>query len=291
MKKVCLLLVLFLLLQSTVFAEADTQQKSLTYTVRELTFTIPSGFEETSVTESELLFTVSSGAQMHVAILDGEGMDLEAAGQMLKYVIPVKGVETELSSVKGLPYVRCSFSDDSSSVYGMAALFLDEAAEDVYILFYISQEHVSLMEKVKWSGILNSVRAPKIYQQALINATPEPTPEPTSEPTTDFDFNAINRNPDKYNGVHFTISGRVLQIIEKEAGEIGTLIGARIATRGRSDDVIYITYVRQSGEDRLLEDDLVTFKAESCGLYTYTSVDNVPITLPWFFLEEIITIK
>lgn len=265
----------------------STPMKS--YTVSDFSFSVPVDFEETSVTESEILFTAPSGAQIHIAILDGTGMDLEDAGEMFKYVIPVQTVQTQISTVNDLPYMRCDFSDDSMGVHGMAAMFLDGTAGDVYILFYISNNEISIMEHISWLKILDSIKAPSIYQQVLAQTTPEPT----STPSPDFDFDAVNRNPDKYRGEYFTIKGHVLQIIESpyEDDPDLTYVEARIATKDNYDNVIYVAYYRKPNEDRILEGDTLTFEAVGYGLCTYTSTQKISITLPLFALTEIISIE
>ena len=126
----------------------------------------------------------------------------------------------------------------------------------------------------------------------LLKSTPEPTPEPILEPTqAPFVFDAINRNPDNYEGQHFIITGRVVQAIEEKDDEHGyTVVGLRVATRGLYDDIIFVIYFREPGQDRILEDDRITFEGEAYGLYTYTSTDDVPITLPLFMLMDVIEI-
>lgn len=121
--------------------------------------------------------------------------------------------------------------------------------------------------------------------------SPTPIPTPTPEPAPLLDFNAVNRNPDKYEGQHFTINGRVLQITEDPYDETdgSVLVGARIATDGYLGDVVYLIYIRYSGEDRLLENDNVTLEGVADGLYSYTSIKDIPVTLPCFILDHIIS--
>lgn len=122
----------------------------------------------------------------------------------------------------------------------------------------------------------------------LLKSTPEPTPEPTQAP---FVFDAINRNPDNYEGQHFIITGRVVQAIEEKDDEHGyTVVGLLVATKGLYDDIIYVVFFREPGQDRILEGDRITFEGKAYGLITYTSVNDVPITLPLFLLMDVIEI-
>lgn len=133
------------------------------------------------------------------------------------------------------------------------------------------------------------------YEHNVIMPTPEPSPTPTPPPILDFD--AVNRNPDKYKDQFFTISGEVVQIVEEPFEDEGgaysdtTLVRARIATKGHYDDMIYVFYYRSPGEDRILEGDKITFEGVGFGLYTYESVEHISITLPLFLLTKVIEIK
>lgn len=133
------------------------------------------------------------------------------------------------------------------------------------------------------------------FDHGAILPTPEPSPTPiptpTPEPAPLLDFNTVNRNPDKYKDQHFTIKGRVLQITEESYSDSSgsVVVGARIATDGNYGDVVYLIYIRYPGEDRLLEDDNVTLEGIAAGLFSYTSISDIPITLPCFHLDHIIS--
>ena len=50
-------------------------------------------------------------------------------------------------------------------------------------------------------------------------------------------------------------------------------------------DTIYVTYIPEDGEDKILEDDIITIWGTSEGDYSYTSVMGSTITLPHIYAE------
>lgn len=102
----------------------------------------------------------------------------------------------------------------------------------------------------------------------------------------DLDFKAISRDPNSYEGKNYKFTGKVLQVLE-ETMENYTYVAMRIATRGNYDDVVYVTYLRDNGEARILEDDRVTVYAECQGLYTYETVMGGTVTLPNFLADTV----
>lgn len=100
------------------------------------------------------------------------------------------------------------------------------------------------------------------------------------------DFKAISRDPDNYKGKNYSFSGKVLQVLE-EASDNLTFVAMRIATKGNYDDVVYVTYIRENGESRILEDDKVTVYGTCMGLYTYETVIGGTVTLPEFMATTV----
>lgn len=109
---------------------------------------------------------------------------------------------------------------------------------------------------------------------------------PVAKVYLDLDFKAISRDPNAYEGKNYKFTGKVLQVMEEES--LGTTyVVMRIATKGNYDNVVYVTYKRDSGASRILEDDKVTVYAVSEGLYTYTTVIGGSVTLPSFEAESV----
>ncbi len=132
--------------------------------------------------------------------------------------------------------------------------------------------------------------------------TTEPTTEEptTQKPTEDpaqvekefkescgtIDFETLSRNPDKYKGNNYKFTGQVIQVIESTWGDTVDLrINVTKEEFEYIDDVmwtdtIYATVEIPEGEDRILEDDIITIYGTCDGMYTYESVLGGSISLP-----------
>ncbi|MBQ8204003.1 MAG: hypothetical protein IJZ75_06980 [Clostridia bacterium] len=118
------------------------------------------------------------------------------------------------------------------------------------------------------------------------NSQPELTYEEEIATYGEIDFETLSRNPDKYKGEKFKFTGEVIQVLEASFGDIVELrINVTKQTYEYIDsvtwtDTIYATVELPDGEDRILEDDIITFYGECKGLYSYTSVLGSKISLP-----------
>lgn len=293
MKRIVLVLFVIILVVSTFSVHAESTHY-VPYTVGSISFLLPDTFDDIGG-DNESIFELPDGSQMRFDMVQTSG-SLDDAVMDFDDSLSFMGVDYSVeTNAQGLPYADCSFSSILLSIYGRAALFLDSDAEIVYSFIIISKHDFADDNALIWRLIVDSVSEPNIARQNR----PTPSPSPTLTPAPDiiatvapatFDFNAINRNPDKYKGERFTITGYVLQIIETEVGS-NTLVRARIATKGGYDDVIYVGYYREPGEDRIIVGDRLTFIGTGGGLYTYTNVDDVSVTLPLFMLEKVLSIS
>lgn len=92
-------------------------------------------------------------------------------------------------------------------------------------------------------------------------------------------YEEISRNPDSVLGDNAMFTGQVIQVLEN-----GRNLEMRIditKTGHGYKDTIYVTYTRKAGEDRILENDIVTIWGWLEGTKTYTSVIGNPVTLPY----------
>ena len=100
-------------------------------------------------------------------------------------------------------------------------------------------------------------------------------------------YKDLARTPDDYTGERIYFKGEVTQVIEGS----GNTVHLRVYTKkGYSiylDDVIYVEYVYESGEPRILEDDIIEMYGEYYGLYTYTTVMGAEMTIPAMIAEYI----
>lgn len=149
--------------------------------------------------------------------------------------------------------------------------------------------------------------AVQAYETTAEPTTEEPTTEEptTEEPTTQkptedpaqvekkfkescetIDFETLSRNPDKYKGNNYKFTGEVIQVVESTWGDTVDLrINVTKEEFEYIDDVmwtdtIYATVEIPEGEDRILEDDIITIYGTCDGMYTYESVLGGSISLP-----------
>lgn len=87
-------------------------------------------------------------------------------------------------------------------------------------------------------------------------------------------YRDIERNPETYNGTHLIVTGKVVQVSE------GWFDTVTLRVEDNNGDVWYITYTRNDGESRILEDDLITCYGECDGVESYTSVLGNQVTIP-----------
>ncbi len=90
------------------------------------------------------------------------------------------------------------------------------------------------------------------------------------------------RYPSKYEGDRVSFSGRVLQVMD---GWSYTIL--RISSRGRWDDVVYVTIDNDDITTPILEDDNVTVYGTYDGNYTYETVMGGSVTIPSVQAERI----
>lgn len=95
-------------------------------------------------------------------------------------------------------------------------------------------------------------------------------------------YKEIARNPDKYTGKQVKFTGEVSQVIESAWGTgVTLLVNVTKDEYGLYDDTIYVDYTpKSSGEERILEDDIITIYGDFEGLTSYTSVLGAKITVP-----------
>lgn len=87
------------------------------------------------------------------------------------------------------------------------------------------------------------------------------------------DYSDVERNPDNYKGEKVKISGKVIQVSEGLLGGV-TL---RVSCNG---NVWYVTYSRDEGESRILENDTITCYGECDGVQSYLTVLGAQVTIP-----------
>ena len=96
-----------------------------------------------------------------------------------------------------------------------------------------------------------------------------------------YTFEQMARNPENFKGTNVKITGEVIQALY---GSEGVDLRVNITKQGSYTtyytDTIYVVYYPEDGEDKILEDDIITIYGTSQGDYTYTSTLGTPVTLP-----------
>lgn len=105
------------------------------------------------------------------------------------------------------------------------------------------------------------------------------------------DYETLARNPDKYKGNKYVLTGKVIQVDESSYSDnVDLRINITKNTNKYTDDVswsdtIYATVEIPKGSDRILKNDVITFWGVCDGMYTYTSVLGSSVSLPKIDIE------
>lgn len=92
----------------------------------------------------------------------------------------------------------------------------------------------------------------------------------------DVDYNSLARNEHDHLGDIVCIKGEIVQVMEGDNG----YAEYRLSCDEFENEVVYLTYQRGEGEDRIIENDKLTVYGISKGLYTYESTLGSEITVP-----------
>lgn len=103
-----------------------------------------------------------------------------------------------------------------------------------------------------------------------------------------YTYEELARNPDKVEGEKVKVTGEVVQTLY-DSGSVDLRVN--ITKEGNYStyytDTIYVVYYPEEGEDKILEDDIITIWGTAKGDYTYTSTFGASVTLPIVFAEYI----
>ncbi len=92
-------------------------------------------------------------------------------------------------------------------------------------------------------------------------------------------YKELARNPDNVKGTNVKLVGEVIQVMEGSSYN-SIRLNITKGSYGYYSDTIYVTYTPVSGEDKILEDDIITIWGTTEGDCSYTSVMGATITLP-----------
>lgn len=99
---------------------------------------------------------------------------------------------------------------------------------------------------------------------------------------TGITYNQLARTPNDYKGKKAKFTGKVIQVLE---GDKETDL--RIAVNGNYDTVLFVGYDPKITNTRILENDNVTVKGTSIGIYSYQSTIGGKISIPGMWTDRI----
>lgn len=96
-----------------------------------------------------------------------------------------------------------------------------------------------------------------------------------------YTFEQMARNPQNFKGTNVKLTGEVVQVM---TDSYSTNLRVNITKKGNYStyytDTIYVIYHPESGEDKILEDDIITIYGTSQGDCSYKTVMGSEVTLP-----------
>lgn len=95
-----------------------------------------------------------------------------------------------------------------------------------------------------------------------------------------YKYKEIARNPDKYKGKNVKFTGKVMQVSEGWFNSVTILLQVTKNEYGWYEDTVYCNYTYKDGEDKILEDDIITIYGTCEGDTSYISVLGSSITIP-----------
>jgi hypothetical protein len=125
-------------------------------------------------------------------------------------------------------------------------------------------------------------------KESTPKTTPKPTKKPTPKPTKklvydqSITFDQLNRDPDNYTGKGIIFTGTIIQVMTEESGDTYRIdVG--------NGNVMLCNYQYKKNELRLVENDVIRFEGVSLGLYTYETVLGAEQTVPWVYIDNIVS--
>lgn len=112
--------------------------------------------------------------------------------------------------------------------------------------------------------------------------TASPAPQETEEQyktaAQSIDYEGLARNPDQLKGQRVKLHGKVFQVME-QGNRVGIHLNVTRIEFGWKDSV-YIYYERAAGENRILEDDMLTVWGTVRGVENFETLIGGSVTVP-----------
>lgn len=100
---------------------------------------------------------------------------------------------------------------------------------------------------------------------------------------TGITYSQLARTPDDYKGKKAKFTGKVIQVMENDKEN-----DLRIAVDGNYDNILFVGYDPKIANTRVLENDNVTIKGKSIGIYSYKSTMGGKISIPGMWVDNIV---
>lgn len=101
-------------------------------------------------------------------------------------------------------------------------------------------------------------------------------------------YKDLARNPDAHKGKLVKFKGEVIQVLEASSALYYTTYRIDVTKqRYYWTDTVYVVFDGYGSNQRILEDDIVTFYGEYKGLYTYQTIFGASVTIPHVHAEYI----
>lgn len=96
-----------------------------------------------------------------------------------------------------------------------------------------------------------------------------------------YTYQQMARNPENFKGTNVKLTGEVIQALySNDSVDLRVNITKTGTYSTWYTDTIYVVYYPEVGEDKILEDDIITIYGTAMGDYTYKSAIGSPVTLP-----------
>lgn len=210
--------------------------------------------------------------------------------------------EVKIKVPKAAKYVATSFNGYIDSVYRVskkhtADLSISIVGNDNIMIYALknrpavndSSNQIKPISKLKVKTYMTSLDSSKHdNENSYLSSGSSESSEASStinasDYNTGITYDQIARTPDEYKGKNITLTGEVIQVV---GGDDETDL--RVAVDGNYDNVIMVGYDPDiMNGSRILENDKITFYAESLGTTTYKSTMGGKITVPLALAKKI----
>lgn len=191
---------------------------------------------------------------------------------------------------KSLMYYYFPSADDFSRRKGMAVTLYDYNSNEK-IASYPDRSTSTFTPSPESTVIPSPIPTPTPAPAS----TPSPTPTPDSEMTEEeykaactvgYDYKTLARDPKPYIGKKAMFRGQVIQVME-DSGITVLRVNVNQDEYGYWEDTMYVIYVPDIDEPRILEDDIITMYGEMMDLMTYETVIGTSVTIPQLYASYI----